>query len=290
MINRKRLGAQLIISAMVGAVITGMFTMGVSRFLKVTYNRSDAVMETMGAMHYAENEAEKLRAVKYSDINIGTTDKINIEGTKFYKEISVKETPGTDYSLKTCDVKIYDGLTSAEPKVKFIVERTSPNPYLYKTIGVNEDASMTQKAISEAIDSAVRQALPSGTVVSWYGYSIPDGWLLCNGSNGTPDLRGRFIVGAGAGSGYSLNDKGGEATHILTIEEMPKHTHTLRAHNGQQVGFGLRDTADHDYNAHWTIEDVWGNQYGLMYNDYAGESNEHENRPPYYALYYIMKK
>lgn len=68
--------------------------------------------------------------------------------------------------------------------------------------------------------------LPTGVIVMWSGAigSIPAGWALCNGSNGTPDLRDRFIVGAG--SSYSIGDTGGESTVTLSEAEMPEHNHS----------------------------------------------------------------
>ena len=75
--------------------------------------------------------------------------------------------------------------------------------------------------------------IPSGVICMWSGEStaIPSGWHLCDGSNGTPDLRDRFIVGAG--STYKVKDTGGEASHTLTTNEMPSHNHgfTGTAHN-----------------------------------------------------------
>lgn len=64
-----------------------------------------------------------------------------------------------------------------------------------------------------------------GIIVMWSGSqsNIPSGWVLCDGNNGTPDLRNRFIVGAG--SVYSINSTGGEATHTLSVAEMPSHNH-----------------------------------------------------------------
>lgn len=55
--------------------------------------------------------------------------------------------------------------------------------------------------------------MPSGAIILWSGSiaSIPSGFVLCNGSNSTPDLRNFFVVGAG--STYAVNDTGGATTH-----------------------------------------------------------------------------
>lgn len=120
----------------------------------------------------------------------------------------------------------------------------------------------------------------TGVILMWSGavINIPTGWVLCDGTNGTPDLRGRFIVGQGSytdisGSySYNVNDTGGTAKHKLTISEMPIHTHTqigTDAGNSGTTGNGANDdTSD---------------------TGPAGGDAYHENRPPYYALAYIMK-
>jgi len=116
--------------------------------------------------------------------------------------------------------------------------------------------------------------LPVGIITIWSGStaSIPFGWQLCNGTNGTPDLRDKFVVGAG--STYSVGDTGGEATHVLTTAEMPAHTHTYYLHQAAATN------------------------YAIFQNNYAessattgstGGDTAHENRPPYYALAYIMR-
>lgn len=63
--------------------------------------------------------------------------------------------------------------------------------------------------------------VPIGGIVIWAGSvgSIPNGWALCDGNNGTPDLRDRFIVGSG--SSYNTGDNGGSASANL------QHNHTL---------------------------------------------------------------
>jgi microcystin-dependent protein len=80
-----------------------------------------------------------------------------------------------------------------------------------------------------ATTAFVRSIIPAGVILMWSGSvaSIPSGWLLCNGSSGTPDLRDRFIVGAG--SSYAVGATGGSATNTLTTSELPSHTHSLSA-------------------------------------------------------------
>ena len=57
------------------------------------------------------------------------------------------------------------------------------------------------------------------------GSTAPSGWAICNGQNGTPDLRDRFIVGAG--SAYSVNNTGGANSVTLTEAQMPSHNHSF---------------------------------------------------------------
>ena len=126
--------------------------------------------------------------------------------------------------------------------------------------------------------------VPIGTIVMWSGSTVPDGWALCNGqtANGvrTPDLRNKFIVGAG--DEYAIGDKGGEKTHKLTIQEMPKHSHTYNFKGA-------------DLDAAWDSDNYFYCQYEKYNNNNTKETNQaggdqpHENRPPYYALSYIMR-
>jgi microcystin-dependent protein len=119
--------------------------------------------------------------------------------------------------------------------------------------------------------------IPSGGVIMWTGSpnNIPDGWTLCDGSNGAPDLQNQFVVGAG--DEYSSGDTGGEKEVQLTEDEMPSHTHqytdrynqTSNNGDGGMVGFNMTNQTR-------TTKSAGGDQ-------------SHENRPPYYALAYIMK-
>ena len=141
-------------------------------------------------------------------------------------------------------------------------------------------------------------SLPSGLIAIWKGSTstIPDGWILCDGQNGTPDLRDKFVLGAG--NSYSVDSTGGEETHVLTVEEMPSHSHDT-AHNIKTTIFKTRQldgagypNYEHQYvySANNANEDY---AYEFTYNKSilsdTGGNSAHNNMPPYYALCYIMK-
>jgi len=77
-----------------------------------------------------------------------------------------------------------------------------------------------------ATTAFVQSSIPVGLITLWSGSiaSIPSGWALCNGSSGTPDLRDRFVVGAG--SSYAVAATGGANTVTLDTTQIPSHTHT----------------------------------------------------------------
>ena len=135
----------------------------------------------------------------------------------------------------------------------------------------------------------------SGMIMMWAGaiLSVPAGWFLCNGSNSTPDLRDRFIVGSG--STYATGNTGGSANSIVVshshaaISTDAGHTHVMsnaqaRPVTGTSALYGALDqgTAGPTYtqtgfaNVSTTISST-------------GSSGTNANLPPYYALAYIMK-
>jgi len=144
---------------------------------------------------------------------------------------------------------------------------------------------------------AAGNPIPSGTIVIWSGSisSIPDGWVLCDGNNGTPDLTGRFVVHADADSGgtYNVGDTGGENSHALSIAEMPSHNHgsagthshtvNVPKPHGGATEYGLQSIRDGAYSTFTT------SSAGAHTHASVGSGSAHENRPPYYALAYIMK-
>lgn len=165
-------------------------------------------------------------------------------------------------------------------------------------------------------------AIPIGGIIMWSGSiaSIPTSWALCNGANGTPDLRDRFIVGAG--SAYAVGATGGANTVTLSTSEMPSHTHNFSATTSTDGTHthGISDPGHRHFTdfAQTTSGGTYVEPYpvagsyaslattysttGISINSAgahthsvsgttssAGTTGAHENRPPYYALAYIMR-
>jgi len=158
--------------------------------------------------------------------------------------------------------------------------------------------------------------IPVGGIIMWSGSiaSIPTGWALCDGNNGTPNLTDRFVVGAG--SNYSVSATGGNNSVTLTVNEMPAHSHT-----GSTSGAGSHSHSINDPGHNHTVPTVrngntasgsgddGGNNTnsisstsatGISINGVGdhthsvtvgntGGGQAHENRPPYYALAFIMR-
>ncbi len=137
--------------------------------------------------------------------------------------------------------------------------------------------------------------IPTGVISLWYGSigSVPSGWYLCDGANGTPDLRNRFVVGAG--STYAVAATGGSTdaivvshTHTATVTD-PGHTHTGSYLNGTPQASGAGPTATTPSQFTNSISIPTATTGISVSNASAGVSGTNANLPPYYALAYIMK-
>ncbi|MGY3187278.1 hypothetical protein [Lysinibacillus sp. TE18511] len=85
--------------------------------------------------------------------------------------------------------------------------------------------SRALKAVDASQVSPAPPALPSGIIVMWSGSisDIPKGWVLCDGTNGTPDLRDRFVMGAV--SDLEIGEMGGSNSIVLSVSQLPPHSH-----------------------------------------------------------------
>ncbi len=152
----------------------------------------------------------------------------------------------------------------------------------------------------------------NGIIVMWSGEAnaVPVGWALCDGTNNTPDLRGRFVLGYGKGDGLTerkKGEKGGLESVALTITEMPSHKHKFgvggdnsgdrQATDGEGAGGtteGWSTSLDRAAFKNWTTFEG-GDKSITTVTGYNADrqstwgTKPHENMPPYYVLAYIMK-
>lgn len=198
---------------------------------------------------------------------------------------------------------------------------------------VVDDGTIHLAALNEDVGEYILgRGIPYGGVILWSGAAnaIPTYWFLCDGTNGTPDLRDKFIVGAGGA--YAVRSTGGTATptvdldidalaththgftddgHTLTLDESAPHFHGSGATDRAGPGggtwnvYGLlpADTAEsiaergHDRGHGQSKTSTEG---GGAAHSHSGTTNAGggvtptgsvtlDNRPPYFALCYIMK-
>lgn len=162
--------------------------------------------------------------------------------------------------------------------------------------GTSTTQIATTAFVTTAIAAATAALVPAGMIMIWSGSvgSVPSGWVLCNGSNSTPDLRDKFVIGAG--STYAVNGTGGSAnavvvshTHTATVTD-PGHTHSLTAwHGAASPGQGGGADAGQRLSSNTAVTSASNTTSITVANSTEGVSGNNANLPPYYALCYIMK-
>jgi microcystin-dependent protein len=223
----------------------------------------------------------------YYDPTVGTAD-FRLVGrasatTNTANTLVLRDGSG-NFAAGTITASLNGNLTAAAP--------TAPTP------------AITTDSTVIATTAFVRDIIPAGVILMWSGSvaSIPTGWFLCNGSNGTPDLRNRFVVGAG--STYAVNATGGSADAIVVA-----HSHSASSSSSSSVS-----DPGHVHTANAGLSDFDGGPFGggraqvvqtLTTNSAVtgisvstststsigstGSSGTNANLPPYFALCFIMK-
>jgi hypothetical protein len=161
---------------------------------------------------------------------------------------------------------------------------------LVHKLQVNGNVNTTGKLKEDGHD-----LVPRGVIVMWSGDVVPDGWLLCNGSNGTPNLCDRFILGSSVKTSYST---GGTHYQILTKRQMPTHDHKQRHDDHthktntwlwKRVSNWNDKAKVADYRRNWdsTTGAHWSGSPPRTETE--GNDEAFDNRPKYYELAFIMK-
>ena len=142
-----------------------------------------------------------------------------------------------------------------------------------------------EKVKAYADDRPYLVKAPVGTIVVWSGTveDIPTGWALCDGTNGTPDLRGRFVLGTGGT--YNPGDTGGSEEVTMTVAQLPAHkfSYSYKANGTSNV----LSSNGGSYNL--MQQNTEGSNTTVKYTNTLGNSAPHPNMPPYYVLCYIIK-
>jgi microcystin-dependent protein len=207
-----------------------------------------------------------------------------------------------------------------ENAVEFRIENyqrpdfTAPSNWLLVAVLNEEDKTVklgTGQVVAAQSSTARGNPLPCGTIILWYGdpRGIPDGWVLCDGKNGTPNLTDRFVLGAGGH--YQYNMSGGQESVTLKVEELPAHAHTAAVGDSGShyhaipcdkgtVGGGIfggggglaqqQDDVRRGADAAFlgSTRNDGGHSHPVSVAA-AGSNQPHDNMPPYMALCYIMK-
>ncbi len=288
-------------------IVSSLMGVSMAKVTSVSTHSLSSNKITLQAHQFVSDKAEFLKSETYS--SLVSQEKKAVAGSLYYDEVTVgKETAmpsNPDIKEKPCRVNVYYGDESI-PRATLSFNRYS--------VSQNESS------------------IPKGTILPWYGKfsDIPEGFALCDGTKGTPDLRNRFLVGAG--SNYALGDTGGEDQVFLTWQQIGNHYHYWSSMYSNRdfeefqrsglkiVKFGYDSNISSLFDAPFPA----GNKMNLVFtnnpnsanfngvnlgarlisvSDFSSEPMEyitslavgtdarepHENRPPYYALYYIMK-
>lgn len=177
------------------------------------------------------------------------------------------------------------------------------------TSAINKEVGDRNTAITNALkDTSV--AFIKGMIIMWSGTvnNIPSGWALCDGQSGRPDLRNRFIIGAGGSYGSGSTGGSGTQSVTLSIDNMPSHNHSAsigwngeHTHTypdtyytfgeGESKGRGakkLRDYTQRTQNK-TTYSSGYHNHTATIGNAGGGKAFSVSTIPPYYALCFIIK-
>jgi hypothetical protein len=144
--------------------------------------------------------------------------------------------------------------------------------------------------------AATEFSVPSGGIIMWSGtvLSIPTGWYLCNGANGTPNLTDRFVIGAGGT--YGVGDSGGTADAIVVAHTHTGTTSTIGDHSHPSLyNLGALSSNSPQGNGSYVEGSVQYNTGNAGAHNHTfttnstGQAGTNANLPPYFALAFIMK-
>lgn len=269
----------LVIAANVSGTLTNAAVIAGTAeiYINNTYPQIDSV-NNLGSSVSKFNQAfvntvNSTNVIVSANVTAGNVDvsNLNVNGTATLTQALSASSGGTGTASLTANAVLLGNATSA---VRTVSPGTSGN-----VLTSNGTTWVSQAAFI------------AGMIILWSGSaaSIPSGWALCDGTSGTPDLRNRFIVGAG--DTYAVGTTGGSAnatlvshTHTASVTD-PGHVHSILGTSGSNFGQPLGGSPQ-IVSPTTTSSATTGISVGIST---VGSSATNANLPPYYALCYIMK-
>ena len=271
----------------------------------------------------ASSDGANLYASDLSDLFTGSdvSDRfleLEVEGTKIAPRMQFLSAPYALLARMAQSVTSPNGSNAVLPADDnvTVTRNLTVSGTLNVTSGINVPTIATAGTMSSASANVTdtvtagkfvgNGTIPIGGIIMWSGNTIPAGWALCDGQGLTPDLRDRFVVGSGGS--YQVKNTGGKADVVLYTENMPSHSHALviysggaHEHTGMETARADNDDNDSPSNFHV----IPGRNYykstagkvpstgsahkhsGIAHS--SGGGLAHENRPPFFALAFIMR-
>ena len=213
---RQKRGAAMLVNMIIVALVMGLMATSFAQLSSGQFASAEAYRTSYQAQQLVEAKANEIAVTSYSAL-AGEARAVVTGATEWQREVIL----GAETDLGGGNMQ---------------------RPVL---ISVYKDAETVARAstVKYPTSKGTAAGVPSGTIAIWRGTvaTIPAGWVLCDGANGTPDLRSRFVYGAGGDvntkasytNGWNVVNghlqvgaTGGEEQHILTYSEMPSHNHS----------------------------------------------------------------
>ena len=253
------------------SIATGIATVGTALYVDGKLHDGDGDFGTAGQV--LSSDGTDTKWINTSDTNVGSASNV-----------------GTNVNS-----------TDADQFITFVGSNSGNNP-IRVDAGIKYNPSTNRlTAGSFAGDGSALTGVESfvtGMIILWYGNTgnVPTGFVLCDGNNSTPDLRDRFVIGAG--NSFNAGDTGGNNSLTLTEANLPSHRHfvvsndlggqnrtnsNVSANNQVRKGTGASNLFE-GYNLASTGSDAASGRSSAV-----GSGTPIDNKPAYHALCYIMK-
>ena len=263
---------------------------------------SDLNTQGKQAFHLSEENRDSITSLAAGD----ATGAIQISGSNI-ADNSITTSKILDLEVATNDLanlavttgKLANDAVNGDKIADNSIDTAHINDSQVTTAKIADDAVTTDKLANSINTSITAASFTTGMIMMFTGNTAPSGWVFCDNSTaaqaaGAPDLRDRFIVGSG--STYSVGNTGGSNSVSLSNDQLPEHRHSFSAsntHRHQQTTYSLLSTGGGGTGGRRKTEST-GNTANTTITisgntGYVGQGDAHENRPPYYALAFIMK-